>query len=172
MEKIDLYEASIEKVIVSKPNNMAKVWWMVGLFVNKEDAENAIKLYKLVYRNAMGENLHNPSVDKKYFPQSVIRHRKYKKYYENLDEFIDDNLNIKRYLEVNKLTAKEQLEEINQAEMKAEKELRIIERLIKEYSIQLEFAKKDNLMEETIQKLEENVEYLESLRDERTKLVR
>ena len=171
-ERIELYEASIEKVLVNKPNSMAKVCRVVGLFVNKEDAENAIKLYKLVYRNAMGENLHNPSVDKKLFPQSVIRHRKYKKYYESLDEFLDDNLNIKHYLEVNKLTAKEQLDEINQAKNKAEKDLRIIERLIKDYSVQLQFAKKDNLMEETIQKLEENVEYLESLRNERAKLVK
>lgn len=171
MEKIDLYEASIEKVYVDKPYNIAKTWRTIGLFINKLDAIDAVKIYEVIYR-ALGEKLsHSYSVQNKQFPKS-LRHRYYKKYYKNLDEFINDDLNIKHYLEFNKLTADELLSQINANDNKIKKELRIIERMLKEYSIQLEFAKKDNLMEETIQKLEENVEYLESLRDERTKLVR
>lgn len=165
-DRIDLYEASIEKENFYKQKCISKTWQVVGLFEQEEDAQKAVKLYEIVHR-AMGEKLlHNRSVEKKSFPQS-IRHRYYKRYYRNLDEFLDDNLNIGYYLQINKLTIDDLLNEINERDNKAEKELRIIERLIKDYSVQLQFAKKDNLMEETIQKLEENLEYLESLRDEK-----
>ena len=170
MRTIDLYEACIEKELVSKPNNIAKVWRVVGLFVNKSDAENAIKLYKLVYKNAMGEkNLRGHSISKKSFPQN-LRHRYYKRYYKNLDEFINDDLNIKHYLEINNLTAGEQLDEINQAKNKTEKDLRIIERMIKEYNDKLHFAlMTSSTSEESIEKIEESINYLEGLRDEKTK---
>ena len=82
-------------------------------------------------------------------------------------DFINQNSVIKGYsAEVGNDAIEQHLKEIG-FETAEEKELRIIERMLKEYSIQLQFAKKDNLMDETIQKLEENVEYLESLRDEK-----
>ena len=167
MEIIDLYEASIEKIIVDKPNNIAKFWRVVGLFVNKQDAIDAVKIYEVVHRG-LGENLsHNYDLAHKTFPRN-LRHRYYKIYFKNLDEFIKDDKNIMGYLQVNNLTADELLNQINNRDNKAQKELRIIERMLKECEVQLQFARRDGLMEETVQKLEENVEYLQSLRDEKS----
>ena len=90
-------------------------------------------------------------------------------YYKSLDEFIYGNQNIKRYLEVNKLTADELLSQINENDSKKEKELRIIERLIKEYNDKLHFAlRTSSTSEESIEKIEESIKYLESLRDKTT----
>ncbi|MBQ7797862.1 MAG: hypothetical protein IJ371_01920 [Clostridia bacterium] len=168
MEKIDLYEACIEKENFYKQKCISKTWQVVGLFEQEEDAKKAVKLYEIVHR-AMGEKLlHNYNVEQKSFPQS-IRHRYYKRYYRNLDEFLDDNLNIGYYLQINKLTIDDLLNEINERDNKAEKELRIIERLIKEYNDKLHFAlMTSSTSEESIEKIEESIKYLESLRDKTT----
>jgi hypothetical protein len=166
-DRIDLYEASIEKENFYKQKCISKTWQVVGLFVNEEDAQKAVKLYEIVHR-AMGEKLlHNRSVEKKSFPQS-IRHRYYKRYYRNLDEFLDDNLNIGYYLQINKLTIDDLLNEINERDNKAEKELRIIERMIRQYKYRLKIDQATGTAQEVIDEYEENIKYLESLRDEKT----
>ena len=164
MKTIELYEASIEKENVYKQNTY---WRVIGLFVNEEDAKNAVKLYEIGHR-AVGEKvLHNHSVEKKSFSQGIVRIR-----YNDLDEFIQSDRNIMEYLQINKLTAEQLLNEINERDNKAEKELRIIERLIKEYNDKLHFAlQTSSTSEESIEKIEESIKYLESLR-EKTGLVK
>ena len=167
MDRIDLYEASIEKIIVNKPNNIAKSYRVFGLFVNKQDAIDAVKLYEVVHR-ALGENLsHNIGVGKKSFPKN-LRHRYYKRYYENLDEFIKDDTNIVRYLQVNNLTVDELLAEINNRDAKAKKDISIIERMIRQYKYRLKIDRATGTAQEVIDEYEENIKYLESLRDEKT----
>ncbi len=174
MEKFDLYMSSIqtESMVPTKENE--KSFRFVGYFVNKKDAENAAKIYEVVYR-AMGMKLlHTYKVEKKSFSKNLrlrttIIDRQGEFYYKSLDEFIYCNQNIKRYLEVNKLTADELLSQINENDSKIEKELRIIERMIKEYNDKLHFAlRTSSTSEESIEKIKESIKYLESLREKTT----
>ncbi|MBQ7797722.1 MAG: hypothetical protein IJ371_01210 [Clostridia bacterium] len=171
MEYIDLYEASIEKENFYKQECVSKYWRVVGLFINEQDARDAVKLYEIGHR-AIGEKvLHNHRVEKRTLSQDV-RQRCYKRIFKSLDEFVKNDINIMAYLQVNKLTVDEFLKEINERDNKAEKELRIIERLIKEYKDKLHFAlKTSSTSEESIEKIEESIKYLESLR-EKTGLVK
>ena len=168
MEKIDLYEACIEKENFYKQKCISKTWQVVGLFEQEEDAKKAVKLYEIVHR-AMGEKLlHNYKVEQKPFPLN-LRRNFYKRIFKSLDEFIQSDRNIMEYIQINKLTADELLSQINENDSKKEKELRIIERMIKEYNDKLHFAlMTSSTSEESIEKIEESIKYLESLRDKTT----
>ena len=61
--------------------------------------------------------------------------------------------------------------DLYEADIEAEKELRIIERMIKHYNQQLYFAiRTTSISEQTIEDIKENIKYLESLRDGKIEL--
>lgn len=168
MEKFDLYMSSVETESIFPGKENVKCFRLVGMFRNEEDAKNAAKLYEIVYKAHGAKIFHNYIIEKKSYPKDLSK-TSYKTYFGSLDEFIQSDRNIMEYIQINKLTADELLSQINENDSKIEKELRIIERLIKEYNDKLHFAlRTSSTSEESIEKIEESIKYLESLRDEKS----
>lgn len=168
MEKVTCFRALAEYEDRTNNGKVERDYLILAVFKSRLDAECAAKLYHIAFNNTLGK-----VTDKKCTGVCRVESIEYpKEYVKNahifsVHDFINQNSVIKGYsAEVGNDAIEKLLKEIG-FETAEEKELRIIERMLKEYSIQLQFAKKDNLMDETIQKLEENVEYLESLRDEK-----
>ena len=168
MEKVTCYRALAEYEDRTSDGKVERDYLILAVFKSRLDAECAAKLYHIAFNNTLGK-----VSDKKCTGVCRVESIEYpKEYVKNahilsVHDFINQNSVVKGYsAEVGNDAIEQHLKEIG-FETAEEKELRIIERMLKEYSIQLQFAKKDNLMDETVQKLEENVEYLESLRDEK-----
>lgn len=161
METIELYEAYIEREPISNWRTV-----IVGLFKNEEDAKNAIKLYKKVYESKDEKFLNVYNIEKKSFPNS-LKHKYFRKYFSTLDEFIDSDECICDYIDY--IGADELCELLKETdvETKAERNLRIIERMIRHYQYQIKIN--ENLPVD-VEDYKENVKFLQDLRDGKIEL--
>ena len=168
MEKVTCYRALAEYEDRTSNGKVERDYLILAVFKSRLDAECAAKLYHIAFNNTLGKGSNKKCtgvcrVESIEYPKEYVKNA----HILDVHDFINQNSVIKGYsAEVGNDAIEQHLKEIG-FETAEEKKLRIIERMLEEYSIQLQFAKKDNLMDETVQKLEENVEYLESLRDEK-----
>ena len=106
MKDFYLYEAQIAKECKSLmcEGEVRKTWQFVGWFKNEQDARYAITIYGLVYKNALGDKiLNNYTLERKAFSQAICRGNE-RVYFKSLREFVNNDLNIVRYIKDNGLT--------------------------------------------------------------------
>ncbi|MBQ3502536.1 MAG: hypothetical protein IJA72_02620 [Clostridia bacterium] len=166
MEKITLYEAVVEfqHKFIWHNDEPQNTFWQIGLFENEQDANHAIQIYEKAHSIKKSKCTGNHYVASYEYPKHLnVKH------YKNLDEFINQNVPVMEYIAfigqdgLNKL-----LKEIG-FEPQEEKNLRIIERMIKEYNDKLHFAlRTSSTSEESIENIKESIKYLETLRDKTT----
>ncbi len=163
MEKITLYEAVVEfqHKFIWHNDEPQNTFWQIGLFENEQDANYAIQIYEKAHSIKKSKCTGNHYVASYEYPKRLnVR------YYKNLDEFINNNVPVMEYIAfIGQDGLDKLLKEIG-FEPQEEKNLRIIERMIKDYENKLHFAlRATSVNEKTIQETKENIEYLESLRN-------
>ena len=173
MEKITCYRALAECEARTSNGKVERDYLILAVFKSRLDAECAAKLYHIAFNNTLGK-----VSDKKCTGVCRVESIEYpKEYVKNahilsVHDFINQNSVIKGYsAEVGNDAIEKLLKEIG-FETAEEKELRIIESLIKDYKNKLGFAlRASGISDKTIAEFKENVEYLESVRDEKSSLM-
>lgn len=170
MEKTDLYLACIEVEPISAHKEGEKRFSTVGLFVTEQDAHNAIKLFRMVYKAKGIKFLENEEVEKISFPR-YVSNTSFKKTYNTLDEFISADINIEQYVEylgsegIEELL-KESDSKIDFKKQQDRKELdRIIGRMIRNYEYRLKLDQATGVCQKLLNEYKENIKFLEDLRD-------
>lgn len=164
MEKITLYEAVVEfeHKSICQEGKSEKSWWSIGLFKNEQDAKHAIQIYEKANKIKGNDCTGNHYVTSNEYPKHLNP-----RYYTNLDEFINNNIPVMEYVAfigtdgLNKL-----LKEIG-VNVEKEKNLRIIDRMIRHYQYQIKIN--ENLPVD-VEGYKENVKFLEDLRDGKIEL--
>ena len=173
MEKVIFYESMAEFEEKSTNANITTDWMLLGSFKTNRDAQYAGLLYGKAFNDTLGKRSSMKctgvyKVKAFEYPKELAS----KAHVMTIGDFVSQNSITKGYTREYGDEAMQKLLKSVGVETKEEREVRIIERMLQEYSTQLLFAKKDNLMEETVTKLEENVEYLKNLRDEKLNLIK
>lgn len=168
MEKEMFYQGLVECEEFTDEQKQISDYLILGVFKSRKDADIACRLYYVAFNNLVGTR---GSI--KCTGAYKIKGYEYPKGFDKnanimtVSDFVAQNNIIKGYKNfIGDETFNNFLSEMG-AETKQEKELRIIDTMLNDYNAQLQFAKKDNLKDETIEKLEERVQFLESLRDEK-----
>ncbi len=164
MEKIILYEALVEfeHKSICQEDKSEKSWWSIGLFKNEQDAKYAIQIYEKANKIKGNDCTGNHYVASKVYIKQLAPI-----YYINLNEFINQNVPVMEYVAfigtdgLNKL-----LKEIG-VNVEKEKNLRIIERMIRDYQYQIKIN--ENLPVD-VEDYKENVKFLQDLRDGKIEL--
>lgn len=170
METVNLYEA-IVRFEWQADGEIKKRSRVIGAFKNEKDAQNAIKIYEAVYKGRT-TNKFTCKVDKK----SFLRNYRHTRYFKNLDKFMRSDFHFIDYMTDNNLdTAEKVIEKIdseNKFKNKQDKKEfdRIIDRMIRHYQYRLKIDKATGTDEKTIEEMEENVQFLEKLRDGKIEL--
>ena len=170
MEAVNLYEACVT-FEWQADGEIKKRSRVIGAFKNEKDAQNAIKIYEAVYKGRT-TNKFTCMVDKK----SFLRNYRHTRYFENLDKFMRSDFHFIDYMTDNNLdTAKKVIEKIdreNQLKKQQDKKEfdRIIDRMIRQYQYRLEIDRATGTDEKTIEEMEENIRFLEKLRDGKIEL--
>ena len=170
MERTELYLACIEVEPISAHKENEKRFSVVGLFKSEQDAQNAIKLFKMVYEAKGIKFLGNEEVEKISFPR-YIGYTAFKKTYNTLDEFISADFNIEEY--VKHLGSEGKAEFLNEIDSKIDfkkqqniKECeRIIERMIRHYEYRLKLDQSTGVSQRLLEEYRENIKFLEDLHD-------
>ena len=172
MEKVTFYQALIEfrrkKINWNWENENCELQWVVlNTFKNKEDAEKACRLYGIAYNSVyIDYNVKctgNHRVDNVSYPKQLTKGPDY----ISLDEFIQKNEVVQQYKNhIAEENMKKLLKEIG-VNTEKEKNLRIIERMIRDYQYQIKIN--ENLPVD-VEGYKENVKFLEDLRDGKIEL--
>ena len=169
MEKVTFYQALVEKrcSLIGHMDEFELRWIVISTFKNEQDAEFACKLYEAAYnsdnRAYASICTGNHRVDRVSYPKKLTHGPDY----ISLDEFIEKNIIVKEYSsKIGKEAMKKLLKEMG-VETEQEKNLRIIERMIRDYQYQIKIN--ENLPVD-VDGYKENVKFLEDLRDGKIEL--
>ena len=143
-------------------------WVLVGTFRDNTEAEYAAKMYIIAYNNSLQNNIEGSSctgLHKIEKMSSSIRPN-----YINLNSFIKSNRIVKSYSRKIGEEGMKKLMAAVEHKVIEERNLRIIDRMIRDYQYQVMLDEKNPKAKDVADSHKENIRFLQDLRDGKTEL--